>query len=248
LQDQKNRIRIRCLRSTILMGLLLLMLPQIDFSLTRKQKLVVTAEVNPSQTGCSTSFTEWRVEVVYDVIAEVFSEITALSSKDAVSLVRLIRDQELKQGVDIFRILAFIDVESNGNLRATSPVGALGLMQIMPNTGRFIAKNHQDALDNKHSLLEMERNVTYGVWYYTHLLQSFQGNEHAAIAAYNWGPGHIKDRQKRGHRLPRAYPGKVFAAEKLLREKVYERAKVDFWRRAGEYDCLCGHAWDSCRP
>lgn len=73
---------------------------------------------------------------------------------------------------------------------ARSPVGARGLMQIMPATGRQVAssigKRHRNA-----DLYEVEHNVQLGSTYYRQLLDRFNGNRVFALAAYNAGPHRV---------------------------------------------------------
>lgn len=78
---------------------------------------------------------------------------------------------------------------------ARSPVGAQGLMQIMPATGRQVAssigKRHRNA-----DLYEIEHNVELGSTYYRQLLDRYGGNRIFALAAYNAGP-HRVDRWRK---------------------------------------------------
>ena len=78
---------------------------------------------------------------------------------------------------------------------ARSPVGAQGLMQIMPATGRQVAssigKRHRNA-----DLFEIEHNVELGSTYYRQLLDRYGGNRIFALAAYNAGP-HRVDRWRK---------------------------------------------------
>lgn len=73
---------------------------------------------------------------------------------------------------------------------ARSPVGALGLMQIMPATGRQVAssigKRHRNA-----DLYKVEHNVHLGSTYYRQLLDRFGGNRIFSLAAYNAGPHRV---------------------------------------------------------
>lgn len=93
-------------------------------------------------------------------------------------------------GVDPYLVMALIKVESNFRPGAKSKSGALGLMQIMPDTGRWAAgmlntDNYYDA-----RLLVPEFNIMIGSWYITHLLAAY--NEPAiALAAYNAGRGNV---------------------------------------------------------
>jgi len=73
---------------------------------------------------------------------------------------------------------------------AQSPVGARGLMQIMPATGRVVAAS----LQQRHSeadLFNVEHNVLLGSAYYRQLLDRFGDNRVFALAAYNAGPHRV---------------------------------------------------------
>lgn len=87
-------------------------------------------------------------------------------------------------------LLAIARRESAFYPQARSPVGARGLMQIMPATGREVAKSlgvaHRDT-----ALYEVEHNVLLGSEYYRRLLERFDGNRIFALAAYNAGPSRV---------------------------------------------------------
>ncbi len=140
--------------------------------------------------------------------------------------------QETQQHTDLdpLLVLGLIVAESLANPQAKSRVGARGLMQIMPATGRFIAHHLNEEWAGTQSLYEMERNVRYGVWYLNHLQELFPEDEQAMIAAYNWGPDHIQYRQIQERKLPTVYPGKVWEAQQRLQEEMYAFHKTHFWR------------------
>lgn len=71
---------------------------------------------------------------------------------------------------------------------AKSGVGASGLMQIMPATGRWIAKRLGIKGFNTHSLSEPETNIKFGTYYLRHVQESLDGHPVLATAAYNAGP------------------------------------------------------------
>jgi len=91
--------------------------------------------------------------------------------------------------VDPAWVYAVIRQESSFRPDARSPVGALGLMQIMPATGRQIAQELRDA--NPPDLLQPEINIRYGAYYLQQILQRLQNNPVLATAAYNAGPGKV---------------------------------------------------------
>lgn len=86
-------------------------------------------------------------------------------------------------------VYAMIRQESLFDKNAISRAGALGLMQLMPSTGRFVAEQ-LDLPDIEESLLlDPEINVTFGVWYAATLLEGADGDPLRMLAAYNAGPG-----------------------------------------------------------
>ncbi len=87
-------------------------------------------------------------------------------------------------------VKAVMQVESAFNPRARSPKGALGLMQLMPDTARRYGV--EDPFDPA-------QNVRGGVAYLRHLLDRYDNNEQLALAAYNAGPGAV---DKYGHSVP----------------------------------------------
>lgn len=85
---------------------------------------------------------------------------------------------------------------------ARSPVGARGLMQIMPATGRQVASQLGRA-HRSSDLYEVEHSVLLGSAYYRQLLDRFQGNRVFALTAYNAGPHRVdRWRNKKGQGVP----------------------------------------------
>lgn len=87
-----------------------------------------------------------------------------------------------KYDVDKKLVMAVIDVESGFNAAAVSPVGAQGLMQIMPETGKDLD------LDDPFNPSE---NIDAGIRYLRYLLDTFP-DRRLAVAAYNAGPNAVK--------------------------------------------------------
>ncbi len=86
---------------------------------------------------------------------------------------------------------AVIQVESANRSQVVSPKGAVGLMQIMPATGAWIAENMGMDDYREDRLTDPAVNIQMGCWYLRYLLDMFE-NENTAVAAYNAGPGKVK--------------------------------------------------------
>lgn len=97
--------------------------------------------------------------------------------------------------VDRALVFAFMRQESAFNARAMSPVGATGLMQLMPNTAGAVAGDRSlRHRRGRHKLFAPEYNIELGQKYLQHLLQMpmISGNLLYVAAAYNAGPGNLQ--------------------------------------------------------
>ena len=74
---------------------------------------------------------------------------------------------------------------------AESIAGARGLMQVMPATGEYIAERSDFGAIHPDQLWLPFISVKFGAWYINQQLQLFDGNQFAALAAYNAGPGNV---------------------------------------------------------
>lgn len=87
--------------------------------------------------------------------------------------------------------MAIIKQESNCNPQAESYMGARGLMQVMPPTGKTIAKGVEDQNYYPDKLYDPETSIKYGTWYIRTLLDRYNDNAAAALTAYNAGSGNV---------------------------------------------------------
>jgi soluble lytic murein transglycosylase len=92
-------------------------------------------------------------------------------------------------GVDPLFVLAVIREESRFQPDAGSYAGALGLMQIIPKTGKGIASQLGIANFSNSMLLDPETSIKMGAYYLSKQLESFNQNKYYASGAYNGGPG-----------------------------------------------------------
>jgi len=99
----------------------------------------------------------------------------------------IIRQQAREKGVPADLIAAVIYEESEFQDQ-TSVAGARGLMQITPDTADTIETLSGGETFVYEDLADPDLNIRYGTFYLRHLLDRFDGNEVAALAAYNAGP------------------------------------------------------------
>lgn len=95
--------------------------------------------------------------------------------------------------VDPFLLVAMMKTESDFKSRAVSERGARGLMQIMPETGRWIASQMDDPSFHPDRLFEPETSIKFGAWYLADLEREFHGDTVLALAAYNGGRGNVRE-------------------------------------------------------
>lgn len=105
-----------------------------------------------------------------------------------------------KYQIDPELIKAVIRVESNFDANSTSPKGAMGLMQLMPETAEELGvKNCYDPVEN----------IMAGTGYLKKLLDRYDGSVSLALAAYNWGMGNIERHPEKLPRETRTYIARV---------------------------------------
>ena len=103
-----------------------------------------------------------------------------------------IRASALAHGVEPHLVAAVIRVESNFRTGRVSSKGALGIMQIMPDTADWIVKRAgYEGVTTDNIRDRADVGIELGTWYLASLLRQFDGNTAAAVAAYNAGPGNV---------------------------------------------------------
>ncbi|MDJ0848446.1 MAG: lytic transglycosylase domain-containing protein [Myxococcota bacterium] len=136
---------------------------------------------------------------------------TALTREETDALAEVIVQESRRHELDTQLVLALMHVESRFDAFALSPVGAMGIMQVMPSTGKEMAGKLGIPWHGAQTLFDPFVNVRVGVAYLKQL-ESRYADIPTALAAYNWGPGHIDRRLRRGRALPTQYPGLVLEA------------------------------------
>jgi peptidoglycan lytic transglycosylase len=142
----------------------------------------------------------------------------------------IIRQQAADKHVDPSLIAAVINAESHFRDQ-TSHAGAKGLMQITPDTARYIAHLSGGTAFELGDLASPQVNISYGTFYLRYLLKRYDGNELLALAAYNGGEGNV-DRWLKGAGSARTLrlDDIPFAETRAYVSRV-ESAKQDYRKR-----------------
>ena len=95
----------------------------------------------------------------------------------------VIYSEARKNNISPELVAAVVNTESKFNPAAKSRVGALGLMQLVPRTGRWMGANN---------LFDPVQNIQAGARYLKYLSDQFNGDQQKIVAAYNAGPGNVQ--------------------------------------------------------
>jgi soluble lytic murein transglycosylase len=113
----------------------------------------------------------------------------------------IIRGHAANHDLDPALVAAVVYVESRFDPNAKSAAGAIGLMQLLPETAKGIALRTGGDRFVVADLRDPEINVRYGSWYLSHLRRKY-GDMSTALAAYHAGPGNVDHWREQGLRFP----------------------------------------------
>lgn len=136
-----------------------------------------------------------------------------------------IMKESFEQNYDPLFVAAVIKSESAFDNFAKSHVGATGLMQIMPATGKYVEKFRDFEPLIGLSLTDPDYNLKLGIRYLRYLEEMFKNNRVLVLIAYNWGPGRVLDAFKGKRRVP---PEVIRYATKILQDHARWRREVGF--------------------
>jgi len=158
--------------------------------------------------------------------------------------------------VDRALLFALMRQESAFNVRAKSKAGARGLMQLMPRTASFIARDNRIHRSRREFLFQPEFNIELGQKYVLHLLANpnIADNLMLTIAAYNGGPGNLRKWMRRTEfnddpllfkeslpaRETRLFIGSVFTNLWIYRARLGQDAP--------SLDAIAGGQWPLYKP
>ncbi len=114
-----------------------------------------------------------------------------------IKVVDYMKTKGLTGEADPLLVAAVMREESSFNPETISRTGAVGLMQVMPSTARFIAEASKMGPLSAEDMLDMDTNIRLGSWYIAYLWQKTAGNPVETIAGYNAGLNMVKKWRKR---------------------------------------------------
>ncbi|MEM9177221.1 MAG: lytic transglycosylase domain-containing protein [Myxococcota bacterium] len=147
--------------------------------------------------------------IVAQILERFSARHTALPERERRRLARVIVEEARFHDLEPDLVMAVIEVESAGYHLAESHVGALGLMQLLPPTGKEMADDLGIEWKGPDTLFDPIINVRLGTAYLRELADKYEGDVNTALAAYNWGPGRIDRRLARGASVPKRYVEQV---------------------------------------
>lgn len=146
-----------------------------------------------------------------------------------------IRTEAARYDLDPALVAAVINTESGFAPDSRSGAGAVGLMQVLPDTARFIARQPDRPSPSPERLADPEVNIAYGSRYLRYLIDRY-GTVDLALAAYNGGPANVsswlEDARAKGNtlRIPEDIPfseTRGFVSRVLRAVPIYHRAYGD---------------------
>jgi soluble lytic murein transglycosylase len=135
---------------------------------------------------------------------------------------QIVRGHAHNYGLDAALLAAVIYQESKFDASARSKSGAVGLMQLRPETAKGIALRTGGSAFRVSDLRNPEINIRYGCWYLRHLFRKY-GSERLVLAAYNAGQGNVdrwldEERAEIPYSETRAYVDKVETLKGIYRD------------------------------
>ena len=115
---------------------------------------------------------------------------TKLSIRELNNISIAVIDYSYQYNLSIARVLAQIKQESNFNIKAKSHAGAMGLMQVIPETWEWIRVTEMDG--KTMDPYNIYHNIRSGCYYMSEQVLKF-GNYSYALMAYNWGPHRVRE-------------------------------------------------------
>lgn len=183
--------------------------------------------------GLALMITRGSLNRLRDEREQAALEYDRLVARHTVRYREWIEKYALENGIEPAYAAAIILRESSYDPRATSSVGARGLMQVMEDTFNYVRRNLGESTTFD-DMYDPETNIRYGCWYLGNLSRTFDGDPIEMACAYHAGPNNVKlwimnyaadQKNLRLEEIPmedtRYYAGKVYDAYAIYFQHYY---------------------------
>jgi soluble lytic murein transglycosylase len=143
-----------------------------------------------------------------NILATVQKRLPSKWNYKAKSITATILKEAAHQGLDPYFVMAVISGESSFNPLAIGPVGEIGMMQLRPATGEWMAKKIKMKWQGERTLRDPVANIKLGTAYLGWLREKFDKQSQLYLAAYNMGPKSVRNAVGRNI-WPKDYPRHV---------------------------------------
>lgn len=123
---------------------------------------------------------------------EVQSRLDKKYKKYASQIAKAVISESAKRKFDPIFVLAVIETESQFNPKAIGQFGEVGLMQIKPDTAKWIANKYKLKYINQKDLENPKTNIRIGLAYMAYLREEFDSSSVKYVSAYNMGAGNVR--------------------------------------------------------
>ena len=151
----------------------------------------------------------------HDSVASLVARYTKQGYQVSAQLGNTIATAARKHGVDLETAFALVRMESGFSNKATSPVGAIGLAQLMPKTAQWLRPG-----TTRQALRDPATNVDIGFGYLRTLIKRYDGDASLALLAYNRGPGTVDRILAKGGNPDNGYAKKIQTRDERQRSKI----------------------------
>ncbi len=166
------------------------------------------------------------------MIQSFVEELSQGKIKNSHVLAQVIERECRRHRMDPLLVLSVISVESSFRSRVVSNMGAVGLMQLLPSTGRQIAQDLRWQNHSRRDLFDPIKNVKLGILYLKRLKKKFHGNRFHYLSAYYIGEGKVKELLRdRPHELTYGYAKRVLKVYRQLKssQQNWADASIQKW-------------------
>jgi soluble lytic murein transglycosylase len=162
----------------------------------------------------------------YLLYKEIEASLAPQWKQRALELTQTLIAESREQNFDPIFVLAVIQTESRFNPNAVGTAGEIGLMQILPQTGKWIARKYRLDWAGDRTLHDPVTNIVIGIRYFSYLRSHFERTAQNYVPAYNMGPKNLKRVNREVASVDEAgLPAKRIYAIKVLKnyERLYQK-------------------------